>query len=192
MFKMNPIFFSSPVEFRKWLEENHETEKEILVGFHKVATGKPSMSWSESVDQAICFGWIDGIRKSIDNESYSIRFTPRKPKSIWSAVNMKKIEELTTIGLIQPAGISAYEKRETHRTAIYSYENKPTVLPETFDKKFRANEKAWNFFQKQAPTYKKTALYLVMSAKQEITRLQRMETLISDSEASLKIKSLRR
>ncbi len=189
---MNPTFFSSPLEFRKWLEENHAVEKEILVGFHKVATGKPSISWSESVDQAICFGWIDGIRKSIDNESYSIRFTPRKPKSIWSAVNMKKIEELTTSGLMHPAGISAYEKRELHRTAIYSYENKPVELPQAFEEKFRVNEKAWNFFQKQAPNYKKTAMYLVMSAKQEITRLQRMETLIRDSEAGLKIKSLRR
>ena len=109
---MDPVFFASPAEFRKWLKENHATEKEILVGFHKVVTGKPSMTWSQSVDEAICFGWIDGIRKSINKDAYSIRFTPRKSKSIWSAVNMKKIEELTSKGLMHPAGISAYEKRE--------------------------------------------------------------------------------
>ena len=189
---MNPIFFSSPNEFRKWLAENHEIEKEILVGFHKLATGLPSMTWSQSVDEAICFGWIDGIRKSIDSESYSIRFTPRKPKSIWSAVNMKKIEELTAKGLMYPAGIKAYEKREEHRTAIYAYENKPAELPEHFEEKFRANKKAWEFFQKQAPMYKKTALFWVMSAKNEITRTHRMETLINDSEEGLKIKSQRR
>ena len=188
---MNPIFFTSPTEFRKWLEENHATQKEILVGFHKLATGKPSMTWSQSVDKAICFGWIDGIRKSFDKDAYTIRFTPRKSKSIWSAVNMKKIEELTSKGLMHPAGISAYEKREEHRTAIYAYENKPAELPVHFDEKLRANEKAWAFFQKQATGYKNTAMYWVMSAKQEATRQQRMKTLINDSEAGLKIKSQR-
>ena len=172
--------------------KSHQTEKEILVGFHKLATKKSSMTWSESVDEAICFGWIDGIRKSFDAHSYTIRFTPRKPKSIWSAVNMKKIEDLTAKELMQPAGIAAYEKREVHLTAIYAYENKPAELPKEFEEKFRANTQAWNWFHIQAPSYKKTVMYWVMSAKQEVTRESRMQTLIDDSASSMRIKSQRR
>ena len=189
---MEPIFFSSSLEFRKWLEENHQTEKEILVGYHKISTGKPSMTWSQSVDEAICFGWIDGIRRSFDGDAYTIRFTPRKPKSIWSAVNIKKVEALTALGLMQTAGIAAFEKREAHRSGIYSYENKPSELPQHYEDKFKAYSEAWTWFQKQAPSYKKTALHWVMRAKQELTRDTRMEELITDSGSGLKIKSLRR
>ncbi len=178
---MTPTFFPTQTDFRQWLEANHERETELLVGFYKVGSGKPSMNWSESVDQALCFGWIDGIRRSVDAESYSIRFTPRKPKSVWSAVNIKKIEELTKQGLMKPAGIAAFAKREESRSGIYAYENKPEKLPDEFEKQFRANEKAWNFFEKQPNGYRKTMFYWVMSAKQEATRLSRLQRLIDES-----------
>jgi uncharacterized protein YdeI (YjbR/CyaY-like superfamily) len=173
-------FFPTQSEFRQWLEENHDKKTELIVGFYRIGSGKPSMTWSESVDQALCFGWIDGVRRSIDEESYCIRFTPRKPNSNWSAVNIKKIEELTTKGLMKPAGIAAFEKRKEEKSAIYAYENKPTEFPEEFEKIFRANEKAWKFFTKQPNGYKKTIMYWVLSAKQETTQKSRLEKLISE------------
>jgi len=124
----NPIFFATASSFRKWLEKNHDKASELLVGFYKVKSGKPSMSWSESVDEAICFGWIDGVRKSIDDESYSIRFTPRKPGSIWSAINIQKVESLSGQGLMQDSGMTAFEKRKEHKSRIYSYEKPPESL----------------------------------------------------------------
>ncbi|MEO6905944.1 MAG: hypothetical protein ABI148_06255, partial [Ginsengibacter sp.] len=123
-----PTFFSTQAVFRKWLEKNHEKAGELLVGFYKVSSGKPSITWSESVDEAICFGWIDGIRRSIDEESYSIRFTPRKSTSIWSAINIKKVEELTKKKLMDPAGINAFSKRKEHKSRIYSYEKEAENL----------------------------------------------------------------
>lgn len=185
---MTPKFFPTQSEFRQWLEENHETQTELLVGFYKVGSNKPSMTWSESVDQALCFGWIDGVRHSIDAESYSIRFTPRKPKSNWSAVNIKKIAELTEKGLMRPAGIAAFEKRTEDKSAIYAYENKPTEFPAVFEKLFRANEKAWEFFEKQPNGYKKTMMYWVLSAKQEATQKNRLEKLIFESENELRMR----
>lgn len=179
---MTPIFFPTQSEFRQWLEENHDKEPELLVGFYKVGSGKPSMTWSESVDQALCFGWIDGVRRSIDGESYSIRFTPRKPKSNWSAVNIAKIEELTAKGLMKPAGIAAFEKRSEDKSRIYAYENKPTEFPAEFEEIFRANKKAWQFFEKQPVGYKRTIMYWVLSAKQEATQKSRLEKLIFESE----------
>ena len=179
---MEPKFFSTQDDFRKWLEENHQKESELLVGFYKVGTKKSSMTWSESVDQALCFGWIDGIRKSIDEESYQIRFTPRKSTSIWSAVNIKKIEELTEKGLMFPAGIAAFEKRKEHKSKIYSHENNPKEFSEEFLKLFKANKKAWQYFEKLAPSYKKTSIHWVINAKQEVTQLKRLQQLIADSE----------
>ena len=179
---MEPKFFSTQDDFRKWLEENHQKESELLVGFYKVGTKKSSMTWSESVDQALCFGWIDGIRKSIDKESYQIRFTPRKSTSIWSAVNIKKIEELTEKGLMFPAGIAAFEKRKEHKSKIYSHENNPKEFSEEFLKLFKANKKAWQYFEKLAPSYKKTSIHWVINAKQEVTQLKRLQQLIADSE----------
>src|SRR6476619_7391019 len=126
---MKPTFFSTQDEFRKWLEENHKKETELLVGFYKVNSGKPSMTWPESVDQALCFGWIDGVRKRIDDASYTIRFTPRKPRSIWSAVNIRRANELKEQGLMQPGGLRAFEQRSPERSAIYSYEKAPAELP---------------------------------------------------------------
>src|SRR5215203_850570 len=135
---MNPKFFPTQTDFRKWLEENHEQKIELLVGFYKVGSGKPSISWSQSVDEALCFGWIDGVRRSIDAESYAIRFTPRKPKSVWSAVNIKKVEELTAKGLMKPAGIAAFEKRDEKRSKIYAYENEQKQFSDEFEKRFKA------------------------------------------------------
>lgn len=183
----SPVFFATPAEFRKWLEENHQTETELLVGYYKIGTKKPSMNWSESVDEALCFGWIDGVRRSIDEESYCNRFTPRKPRSNWSAVNIAKVEELIRTGKMMPAGLAAYEKRTDTRSAIYSYENRPERLDEQFESQFQENSKAWDFFNAQAPSYKKTIIYWVMSAKQEPTRFSRLNKLIEASEAGKRI-----
>ncbi|MFY7844522.1 YdeI/OmpD-associated family protein [Chryseobacterium gambrini] len=184
---MTATFFPTPEDFRKWLEKNHTTEKELLVGFWKVGTKKPSMTWSESVDQALCFGWIDGVRKSIDDESYSIRFTPRKPTSIWSAVNIRKVEELTKTGLMTEAGRKAFELRKEEKSAIYSHEKEPATLDPEFEKQFKANKKAWEFFSNQAPSYKKVMLHWIMSAKQEKTRLSRLEKTIRESELEKRV-----
>jgi uncharacterized protein YdeI (YjbR/CyaY-like superfamily) len=189
--KMEPRFFASGKDFRKWLQANHEKEKELLVGFYKVGSGKPSMSWSESVDEALCFGWIDGVRRSLGEESYCIRFTPRKPGSIWSAVNIKKMEMLAKLGQLHPAGTAAFSKRVQNKSAIYAYEKAPVVLDKNFEKKFKSNKKAWAFFQSQAPSYQRTAIHWVMSAKQEATRLNRFQTLVEDSEQCLKAKPYR-
>jgi len=180
---MTPIFFSSPNEFRKWLVKNHKKETEVLVGFFKVHAGKPSMSWSQSVDQALCFGWIDGVRKSIDKDRYQIRFTPRKTTSIWSAVNIRKIEDLINAGLMQPAGLSSFEKRKEHKSRIYSFEIGDVCFSPEFEKIFKANKIAWKYFQALAPSYRKTSTNWVISAKQEATRIKRLHLLIKDSEA---------
>jgi uncharacterized protein YdeI (YjbR/CyaY-like superfamily) len=185
-----PTFFSTQAAFRKWLEKNHEKTGELLVGFYKVNSGKPSMTWNESVDEAICFGWIDGIRRSIDEESYCIRFTPRKSTSIWSAINIKKVEELTKKELMDPAGINAFSKRKEHKSRIYSYEKEAENLSDEFLGKFKLNKKAWTFFQSMAPSYQRTAIHWVMSAKQESTKIKRLDELINDSNAERKIKSL--
>ena len=188
---MKPCFFSKGSDFRQWLAKNHATEKELLVGFFNVGSGKASISWSQSVDEALCFGWIDGVRKSIDKDSYSIRFTVRKHGSNWSAINIRKVKELTQKGLMHPNGLTSFNKRLAKKSAIYSYENKPVSLPSSFKKKFKANKKAWAFFCSLAPSYQRTALYWVMSAKREITRENRLGVLISDSQSALKIKPLR-
>lgn len=179
---MNPTFFSSQEKFRTWLEKHHQTKTELLVGFYKVNSKKPSMSWSESVDQALCFGWIDGVRKSIDEESYTIRFTPRKKTSIWSAINIKKIEELTKAGLMKEAGQKAFELRSEERSGIYSHENEAYVLDPELEKQFKANKIAWEYFNNQAPSYKKVIIHVIMSAKQEKTRISRLEKAIKFSE----------
>ena len=187
-----PHFFSKPSDFRKWLAKNHQTETELLVGFYKVGSAKPSINWSESVDQALCFGWIDGIRRSIDKESYSIRFTPRKASSIWSLVNIEKMATLQKKGLLKPDGLAAFEKRKLEKSGIYSHEKENVQFSEDLDKKFRANAKAWSFFESTAPSYQKIATNWVMSAKQKITKQKRFENLVTDCECGLKIKSQRR
>jgi uncharacterized protein YdeI (YjbR/CyaY-like superfamily) len=172
------VFFETQEAFREWLWANHETQAELLVGFYKVGSGKKSMTWSESVDQALCFGWIDGVRKSRDEHSYTIRFTPRKPNSIWSAVNIRKVAELTDKRLMQPAGLKAYEKRTESKSTIYAYEQTDVALSKAFEEKLKDSTQAWAFFQKQAPSYRKTIIHWIMSAKQEATRLSRLEKLI--------------
>jgi len=172
---MTPKFFVKQSEFRKWLAKNHESASELLVGFYKVTSGKPSMTWPESVDQALCFGWIDGVRRRIDDESYSIRFTPRKPSSIWSAVNIKKAADLIESGDMQADGLAAFEKRTDAKSKIYAYENEPAELSAEFEKLFRKNKKAWEFFDAQAPSYKKVIIHNIMAAKQEKPRSARLK-----------------
>jgi uncharacterized protein YdeI (YjbR/CyaY-like superfamily) len=177
---MTPIFFSSQAEFRKWLGKNHNTENEILVGFRKVASGALNMTWSQSVDAAISYGWIDGVRKSIDKDSYCIRFTPRKNTSNWSLINIRKVEELQKQGLMHPSGIDAFNNRKEAKSGIYSFENRGKPLSDDLKNHFKANKTAWEFFTRQAPSYQKTMIYWINSAKQESTRLSRLETLISE------------
>ncbi len=184
---MNPTFFASQDDFRNWLGRHHATATEILVGFWKVDCGKPSLTWPESVDQVLCFGWIDGVRRKIDEESYSIRFTPRRSKSIWSAVNIAKVEALIANGLMQPAGLAAYERREEHRSVIYSYENVPREFDAEYEKRFRKHKKAWAFFESQPAGYRRLMIFRVTSAKQEATRLSRLEKLIAASEEGLRL-----
>ncbi len=180
---MTPIFFTKQADFRKWLQKNHEKESELLVGFYKVGSGKPSMTWPQSVDEALCFGWIDGVRKSIDEDRYQIRFSRRKSTSIWSAINIKKMEELSANGLMQPAGLASFEKRTESKSKVYSHEKEEAELSQSFKKQFKTNKKAWDYFQSLAPSYRKVSAHWVMSAKQEATKLKRLDQLISDSEA---------
>ena len=188
---MTPIFFATQSDLRKWFEKNHDKEKELWLGFYKTSSGKQSVTWSESVDQSLCFGWIDGVRKSLGKGSYVIRFTQRKPHSIWSAINIKKIKELTKLGLMHQAGIDVFNKRDEKKSRVYSFEQKNIQLDKDFEKKFRQNKQAWKFFQSQPPSYQKPSIWWVISAKQETTKQKRLNTLIKDSEAGQKIARLR-
>jgi len=185
--KESVTFFETQDSFRKWLESHHEKETELIVGFYKVDSGKPSMSWSQSVDQALCFGWIDGVRKSIDKESYSIRFTPRRNTSTWSAINIKKIEDLTKAGLMKPAGLKAFSLKKGNKSEIYSYENDTIFLDPKYEIQFRENKKAWDFFMKQAPSYRKAIMRWIMSAMQEKTQQSRLEKTINESEQQKRV-----
>ncbi|MFI5310743.1 MAG: YdeI family protein [Gemmatimonadales bacterium] len=179
---MKPRFFSTSAEWRAWLLRYHASKDELLVGFYKRDSGRPSITWPESVDEALCFGWIDGIRRRIDEISYSIRFTPRRSTSIWSAVNIRRVEELTRLGRMHPAGHAAHGKRQEHRSAIYSYEQRRNAkLSREQERAFKAHADAWSFFQVQAPSYRKVATYWVTSAKREETRARRLATLIDVS-----------
>jgi uncharacterized protein YdeI (YjbR/CyaY-like superfamily) len=179
---VKPLFFATADAFGAWLEEHHETATELVVGFHKKATGRPSLTWPESVEQALRFGWIDGVRRSLGDESYTIRFTPRKPTSNWSAVNVAKVEELKARGLMAPAGLRAYEARTPERTGVYSFErSEPAVLPADFERRFRANSGAWEWFAGRAAGYRRTATHWVVSAKRAETRLRRLQQLIDCS-----------
>ena len=179
---MPPIFFANQSGFRNWLKKNHKKVTELIVGFYKVGSGKPSITWPQSVDEALCFGWIDGVRTSIDKDSYQIRFTPRKPTSIWSAINIKKVEALTKQGLMKPAGLAAFEKRTAERSKVYAFENEEMNFTDAYTKQFKANKTAWKYFESLAASYKKVSKHWVMSAKQEITRLKRLNQLIEESE----------
>ena len=186
-----PIFFTSPKEFYDWLEEHHETEDEVYVGFFKQHTGKRAMTWSESVDQALCFGWIDGRANKIDDDRYMQRFTPRRPGSNWSRINVEKVAKLKEAGLMRPAGVAAFEKRSEEKTGVYSFERQTELAPE-YEAELRSNAAAAEYFDSRPPWYRRTAIHLVMSAKREETRRRRLERLIEDSAAGRDLKELRR
>jgi uncharacterized protein YdeI (YjbR/CyaY-like superfamily) len=187
-----PAFFPTPGDFRRWLEKNHAKAAELSVGFYKRGSGRPSITWPEAVDEALCFGWIDGVRHRIDERSYRIRFTPRKPKSIWSNVNVKRVAALKKLGRMAAAGLAAFAKADPKRSGIYAYERRNARLAPADEKRFRANKKAWTFFKAQAPWYQRILTYWVVSAKREETRQTRLAALIADSEAGRRMGLLAR
>lgn len=182
---IQPTFFATSSEFRSWLNEHHDTDSDLWVGFYKKSlSSKQSMTWSESVDEALCFGWIDGIRKRIDDDSYMIRFSLRKPNSKWSSSNIKRMEELIKLGRMKPSGLRIFERRSSKNdTPEYSYEQKSIIkLDHIYQQRFESNKAAWNFFQNQAESYQKAAVWWVMSAKKEETKKRRLIKLIEDSQ----------
>jgi uncharacterized protein YdeI (YjbR/CyaY-like superfamily) len=181
MMEVKPKFFNGPSQFRVWLEKNHAKNSELLVGLHKKNSGKKTLTYAEALDEALCFGWIDGVRKNFDEISYTIRFTPRKPKSIWSRINVNHVERLKKEGRMMPAGLAAFAKKEDKRTGIYSFENAPREFPAKFLKTFRANKDAWKFFSAQPPGYRRLVVFWVVGAKREETQLRRLEHLIKIS-----------
>ncbi|MEY2560669.1 MAG: hypothetical protein QOG51_1084 [Verrucomicrobiota bacterium] len=183
-----PLFFATPAKFRQWLAKNHERAAELWVGYYRKDCGRPSITWPESVDEALCFGWIDGIRKKVDDESYKIRFTPRRTKSTWSAINIARIAALTDEGRMQPAGVAAFARREENNSRKYSFENRDSAtLTDDDERKFRRDRAAWEFFQRQPPGYRRLAAWWVISAKRPETRRKRLARLIADSRAERRI-----
>ena len=178
---MKITFFRTASQMRSWLEKHAESSTELWVGFYKKDSGKPSLTWPESVGEALCFGWIDGVRKSIDDTSYMIRFSPRKAMSIWSEVNIKIAQSLIEQERMQPVGLKAFQARRSNKSGIYSYEQRSESLPEAYERVFKRNKSAWDYFQAQAPSYRKAACWWIVSAKQEKTRLSRLGKLIDDS-----------
>jgi uncharacterized protein YdeI (YjbR/CyaY-like superfamily) len=188
---MSRRFFATAAAFRKWLERHHGSERELFVGFYKRGTGRPSLTWPESVDEALCFGWIDGVRRRIDEESYEIRFTPRKAESTWSRVNVERMAELERAGRVAPAGRAAFARRSEKRSGTYSYEQRHRAkLDAASERRFRAARAAWKWFEAQAPGYRRTAIFWVVSAKREETRRRRLEQLIECSAAGRAIPPL--
>jgi uncharacterized protein YdeI (YjbR/CyaY-like superfamily) len=187
----NIKFFKTEEALRKWYEKNHDKLDELWIGYYKKASGKTGIKYSQAVDQALCFGWIDGITKGIDEEKYCQRYTPRRAKSIWSAVNHKKVAELIKNKQMTPAGLKTYNERDKTMTNMYSFEQPKHELPAAYEKKFKQNKKAWANFQKMPPSYRKPAIWWVISAKQEETKLRRLGVLMDDSENGLRIKQMR-
>ena len=187
-----PKYFRNAQELRAWLEKHHDSAAELWVGLYKKDSGRRSITWPELVDQLLCFGWIDGIRKSVDEISYTNRVTPRRPGSNWSAVNLRRIAQLIAAGAVHPAGLQAYETRDPARAQRYSFERDDAQLDAQMVKEFKRNPQAWQFFTSQPPFYRRTAAWWVTSAKREATRLRRLETLISESAAGQRIGPLRR
>lgn len=190
---MKPKFFATPAAFRAWLEKHHEHATAQWIGFHRKDSGRPSITWPESVDEALCVGWIDGLRKSIDAVSYMIRFTPRRARSTWSAVNMARVAELTRQKRMRPAGLRAFAQRIEAKSGIYAYEQRETAaFDPASERQFRENAKAWEYFQTQPPGYRKLATWRVVSAKKTETRQKRLDALIADSATGQRIRELRR
>jgi uncharacterized protein YdeI (YjbR/CyaY-like superfamily) len=187
-----PIFFSSADEWRAWLSEHHATHEEVLVGLFKKASGRAGMTWSESVDEALCFGWIDGVRRGIDEQAHSIRFTPRKLRSTWSAVNIEKAERLTAEGRMEAAGLRAFDARSEENSRIYAFEQGQVELPAEAEGRLRADLAAWSYWESRPPGYKRIASWWVISAKRAETRERRLVTLIEDCAAGRLIRSQRR
>jgi len=185
---MEPTFFATPAELRAWLEANHETAPELVVGFHRKGSGQLSMTWQEAIDQALCFGWIDGVVRRIDEGRYSRRFTPRRPRSIWSNVNIRRFGELAKLGLVAPAGHRAFDARSDERSGIYGHErDEDAVLEPALDRRLRRSRAAWTFFSSQPPGYRRLAIHWVTSAKRPETRERRLTQLIDDSAAGRRI-----
>jgi uncharacterized protein YdeI (YjbR/CyaY-like superfamily) len=174
--------FSSQRRFNQWLQKNHNRASELWIGFYNAKSDKKAMTYKEAVDEALCFGWIDGIRKTVDAEVYTNRFTPRKKNSVWSTINTNRMKELIQAGRVHAAGLAAFNARNETRSGVYSFEQSTHQLAPAYEKKFRANKKAWKFFTAKAPWYQRTSIHWVMSAKQELTQCKRLDTLISDSE----------
>lgn len=186
---MEPLFFATSADLRRWFEENHETATELEVGFYKKSSGRPSVTPDEAVKEALAFGWIDGVRHAIDDVSYRNRFTPREPRSNWSAVNIARVEELTRLGLMRPAGLKAFERRTA--VSVYSYEQRQAArLGPEEERRFRANRKAWEHFQSRPTGYRNTVTHWVVSAKREETRERRLQTLIEDCERGRTVRQL--
>ena len=179
---MAPSFFPTPTELRRWFARHHAKEREVWVGFHTKGSGLPSVTWPEAVDEALCVGWIDGVRKRIDQTSYEIRFTPRRTGSTWSVVNMGRARQLIAEGRMRPAGLAAFEARREDRSGRYSYEQRGhVILDPDYEQLLRADPKAWKDFSSRPPSYRKTAVWWVMSAKREETRRRRLATLMESS-----------
>lgn len=184
---MKVVYFKNPVEFRKWLKSNHKKETELIVGFYKKDSGKFNMTWSEAVDEALCFGWIDSTRRTVDDISYCNRFTPRKKTSNWSAINIAKVEALIKAGKMMPAGIEAFKQRKEEKSGVYSFESDTKVLSPALEKVLKKHNAARDFFLKQAPSYRRIIVHWVMSAKREATREARLEKMIKHSEAGKRV-----
>jgi uncharacterized protein YdeI (YjbR/CyaY-like superfamily) len=189
---MKPRFFASQALFRTWLEKNHDSATELLVGFYKKGSGKGGITYQQALDEALCFGWIDGVRRSIDEERWTIRFTPRRRGSIWSAVNIARVGVLKKMGVMHTSGIEAFESRDQEKTNRYSFERQDAALDAAQEKRFRANKKAWAFWESQPPSYRKVAAWFVVSAKKDETRARRLDQLIADSAEGLRIGLLRK
>jgi uncharacterized protein YdeI (YjbR/CyaY-like superfamily) len=185
-----PRFFRPSSVFRKWLEVNHARATELQLGLYRVGSGKGGLTYREALDEALCFGWIDGVRKRYDADSYTIRFAPRVRGSIWSVVNTRRMEELIKLGRVDQAGLKVFQQRDKKKSKLYSYEVGNCQLAGAYQKQFRANPTAWEFYQAQAPWYRRVSCYWVMSAKREETRLRRLDTLIEDSSHGRRIKQL--
>lgn len=184
---MMPKYFPNSRSFRAWLKENHSTEKELFVGFHRIGTGRKSITYPEALDEALCFGWIDGVRKSAGPGAYTVRFTPRKPKSNWSIVNIRRVKELIRLKRMTATGLRTFQARDERRAERYSYEQKTSKLSRIQEELFRANASAWDFFQSQAPWYRRVTTWWVVSAVKEETRERRLQQLIADSAAGCRI-----
>ncbi len=186
----NVIFFATPADLRAWFEANHETATELWLGYHRKRSGRPSVTWQEVVDQELCFGWIDSVRYPLGEDRSAQRITPRRKRSVWSAINIKRFEELDALGLVHPAGRAAFEKRDEARSRIYSYENRSRGFDAASEAEFRKHRTAWRFFEAQAPSYRRIASFWVMSAKRDETRRRRLERLIAHSQKGKRLPAL--